>query len=171
MRHRLPGAPQHAQPATPRAASRSPGRSPSPAALPSRPTQSASALGPLDSILSPFRSEPHTLLGLGLVACYVLLAGWSTPSDDAAESAELLQRRLGLSPEQVVPEDAAALLQVRDTLWFAAVVFVGYCWLQLRDSCYTRPHPAFWRGVHGVFSHSTPFLQQDFASIIILQVS
>ena len=31
-------------------------------------------LGVLDQILSPFRSEPHTLVGLGLLGAYVLCA-------------------------------------------------------------------------------------------------
>jgi hypothetical protein len=45
-----------------------------------------SALGPLDSVLSPFRSEPHTLIGLGIVAGYVLLSGWSTQSNDESDA-------------------------------------------------------------------------------------
>ena len=107
-----------------------------------------SDLGSLDQLMSPFRSEPHTLLGLLLLGAYVLYSGWGgVPGDDEPEA---LRSRLGLGRDAPVPEDAAALLRLRSSLWFSGVVFVGYCWLQLKDGYITRPHPAFWRGAHGV---------------------
>lgn len=61
-----------------------------------------------------------------------------------------LRSLLGATEDARVPADAASLLRVQSALWLASVVFVGYSWLQGRDGYITRPHPAFWRGAHGV---------------------
>jgi phosphatidylserine synthase 2 len=107
-----------------------------------------SDLGFLDQVMSPFRSEPHTLIGLVVLGAYVLFTGWAGVL--GGDEPQALRARLGLSADAPVPEDAAELLRLRSSLWFSGVVFVGYCWLQLRDGYITRPHPAFWRGAHGV---------------------
>ena len=36
-----------------------------------------SDLGFLDQVMSPFRSEPHTLIGLVVLGAYVLFTGWA----------------------------------------------------------------------------------------------
>ena len=107
-------------------------------------------LGVLDQIVSPFRSEPHTLIGLAMLGAYVLYFGWNDPTARGELSGAQLRSVLGVEDGEPVPDDAAALLRLQSALSLAAVVFVGYSWLQGRDGYITRPHPAFWRGAHGV---------------------
>ena len=136
-------------------------------------------LGVFDQIVSPFRSEPHTLTGLALLGacessshcpfpcagwqpaqaltsshsdCHadVLYFGWYDPTARGELSGTQLRSLLGVADGDPVPDDAASLLRIQSALWLASVVFVGYSWLQGRDGYITRPHPAFWRGAHGV---------------------
>jgi phosphatidylserine synthase 2 len=86
----------------------------------------------LNDPASPFTwlYAPHTITGLLLlVAALAYLAFWAPPPPVTGAPALDAYRRRATGA--------------------AALVFLAYCALQLRDSLLLRPHPVVWRLVHG----------------------
>lgn len=49
----------------------------------------------------------------------------------------------------VLPETDDVLQRSRRGVFLASIIFLVYCSIHLRDSMMLRPHPIFWRVVHG----------------------
>jgi len=123
--------------------------------LPAYPANSASSATPAEHswVTSPnnlFRlnterdEQPRQILVLTAVAC--LVAYWAfhrQPQSSAplgmANEPELL--------EQFTQSDVSGNL--RTSLLSVSTLFIAYCCLNVKDSLLVRPHPMFWRAVHG----------------------
>ena len=117
----------------------------------------------IEEVTTPFAFlyEPHTvtalLLALGIM-CYV---AFLRPPDDPPEVGIKLYVHPSTRPLLTASASRVVALCVRvcvsplvtslvvSGVATAGALFLVYCVTQLRDSMMLRPHPAFWRLVHG----------------------
>ncbi|KAL6072017.1 PSS-domain-containing protein [Balamuthia mandrillaris] len=76
-----------------------------------------------------FLYKPHTISGLAVAVAFIIYCAFFRPHPTAEEDDPYSHLRAGLG--------------------CVAVVFLLYCWIQLRDGLLVHPHPVFWRLVHG----------------------
>lgn len=92
--------------------------------------------------LTPFSwiYEPHTVTALIVTLGVTGYVAFLLPAT---------QRQLNSSGEDGTSDEARWAQQLKLGILTAAMVFLVYCVVQLRDSILFRPHPAAWRLVHG----------------------
>ncbi|KAJ7299391.1 hypothetical protein O6H91_Y237400 [Diphasiastrum complanatum] len=59
-----------------------------------------------------------------------------------------------------------AVTNVKRGVWAMIAVFLGYCLLQAPSTILIRPHPAFWRLIHGI-----AVVYLTFLTFLLFQVS
>ncbi|KAL6042073.1 PSS-domain-containing protein [Balamuthia mandrillaris] len=79
---------------------------------------------------------PHTISGLAVAVAFIIYCAFFRPHPTAEEDDPYSHLRAGLG--------------------CVAVVFLLYCWIQLRDGLLVHPHPVFWRLVHGTANPLSP---------------
>ncbi|KAL8446634.1 hypothetical protein Emag_004694 [Eimeria magna] len=100
------------------------------------------------SIDYSIREKPlQVLVGFGMLCILVLVS--CTPSwlSEAAEGRKLFDRAFEDLSLQRQQELRFCALQIFGCL---TVAIAGYCFLESRDGLLVRPHPGFWRLVHGL---------------------